>query len=67
LTPRKSAKEIFRLLKVISELLKVISEFLKGMSAFFSGKIAEKWLGFPKIKRKSELKFCIELKIKDFR
>ncbi|MBR3284437.1 MAG: hypothetical protein IKI60_03880, partial [Alloprevotella sp.] len=40
---------------------------LKEIYMFLRPKIAEKWLGFSKIKRKSEPKFCIHLKIKRFR
>ncbi|MBR6375018.1 MAG: hypothetical protein IKR91_02130, partial [Alloprevotella sp.] len=67
LTPRKSDKEILGLLKVISKFLKEILKFLKEIFMFLRRKIGEKWLGFSKIKRKSEPKFCIRLKLKCFR
>jgi len=67
LTPRKSDKEIFGLLKVILESNKEILKFLKEIFTFLGAKIAEKWLGFSKIKRKSEPKFCIHLKLRLFR
>ena len=63
----KSNKEIFGLLKVILESNKEILKFLKEIFTFFCGKIAEKWLGFSKNKRKSELNFYIRLKLKGFR
>ena len=66
LTPRKSNKEIFGLLKVISESNKEILKFLKEIFAFLRRKIAKKWLGFSKIKRKSEPDFCIRLKVSRF-
>ncbi|MBR6375595.1 MAG: hypothetical protein IKR91_05115, partial [Alloprevotella sp.] len=47
--------------------LKEILKFLKEIFTFLGGKIAEKWLGFSKIKRKSELNFYICLKLKCFR
>ena len=43
MTPRKSDKEIFGLLKVISKFLKEIPELLKEIFTFLGGKIAEKW------------------------
>ena len=67
MTLRKSDKEIFGLLKVILESNKEILKFLKEIFMFLRPKIAEKWLGFSKIKRKSELNFCIALKISHFR
>ena len=67
MTLRKSNKEIFGLLKVISKFLKEILKFLKEIFTFLSPKIGEKWLGFSKIKRKSEPKFCIALKLRHFR
>ena len=63
----KSDKEIFGLLKVISKFLKEILKFLKEIFTFLRRKIAEKWLGFSKIKRKSEPNFCIRLKVNSFR
>ncbi|MBR6376022.1 MAG: hypothetical protein IKR91_07310 [Alloprevotella sp.] len=67
LTLRKSDKEIFGLLKVIPESNKEILKFLKEIFTFLGRKITEKWLGFSKIKRKSEPEFCIYLKLKCFR
>ena len=67
MTIRKSDKEIFGLLKVISKFLKEILKFLKEIFAFWGLKIREKWLGFSKIKRKSEPNFCIGLKVSRFR
>ncbi|MBR6375959.1 MAG: hypothetical protein IKR91_06980, partial [Alloprevotella sp.] len=67
LTLGKSNKEIFGLLKVISKFLKEILKFLKEIFMFLSRKIAKMWLGFSKIKRKSEPDFCIDLKVNRFR
>ena len=67
LTLGKSDKEIFGLLKVISKFLKEILKFLKEIFTFLSRKIGEKWLGFSKIKRKSEPNFYIALKVSRFR
>ncbi|MBR6374711.1 MAG: hypothetical protein IKR91_00535, partial [Alloprevotella sp.] len=52
---------------VISKFLKEILKFLKEIFTFQGRKIAEKWLGFSKIKRKSEPNFCIDLKVRLFR
>ncbi|MBR6374722.1 MAG: hypothetical protein IKR91_00595, partial [Alloprevotella sp.] len=62
-----SNKEIFGLLKVISKFLKEILKFLKEIFTFLGSKKAKKWLGFSKIKRKSEPNFCISLKVRHFR
>ncbi|MBR3283902.1 MAG: hypothetical protein IKI60_01090 [Alloprevotella sp.] len=67
MTPRKSNKEIFGLLKVIPESNKEILKFLKEIFTFLRRKIAKKWLGFSKIKRKSERNFYIALKVSRFR
>ena len=54
------------MLKVISKFLKEILKFLKEIFMFLRQKIAKKWLGFSKIKRKSEPNFCIRLKVRLF-
>ncbi|MBR6375133.1 MAG: hypothetical protein IKR91_02725, partial [Alloprevotella sp.] len=43
-----------------------ILKFLKEIFAFLRRKNAEKWLGFSKIKGKSEPKFYISLKVRCF-
>ena len=67
MTLGKSDKEIFELLKVILESNKEILKFLKEIFTFLRRKIGEKWLGFSKIKRKSERNFYIALKVRHFR
>ncbi|MBR6374913.1 MAG: hypothetical protein IKR91_01585 [Alloprevotella sp.] len=67
MTLGKSDKEIFGLLKVIPESNKEILKFLKEIFTFLGRKITEKWLGFSKIKRKSEPNLCISLKLTSFR
>ncbi|MBR6375076.1 MAG: hypothetical protein IKR91_02435, partial [Alloprevotella sp.] len=54
-------------LKVISEFLKEILKFLKEIFTFPRRKIANMWLGFSKIKGKSEPEFYIVLKVRPFR
>ncbi|MBR6374867.1 MAG: hypothetical protein IKR91_01355, partial [Alloprevotella sp.] len=49
------------------KFLKEILKFLKEIFMFLSRKIEEKWLGFSKIRGKSEPDFCIRLKVRFFR